>query len=122
MLDSEFYGFLNQSIRSDERFHEFKPIYTVLSRYLYPYKSSSDHPVVEILSQGLQQFLSISPVIRGAKFACDGFIFKKYFNTETYVIGPRGGGAHAPDEYVFAEDVVGLTKVFLKVALEWCGV
>jgi len=119
--DEEFYDFLDQSIRNDERFHGFKPIYTALSRYLYPFKSDPDHPVVKILSRGVQQFLGSPPVVRGAKFACDGFIFKKYFNTETYVMGPRGGNAHAQDEYVLSEDLVSLTKVFLTTTLEWCG-
>jgi acetylornithine deacetylase len=116
-LDEEFFGFLDRYTQG----RVINSEYSRLTRYLYPFKSDPSHPVVRFLSEGVERFVQIPPKVVGAKFACDGFIFKKYFNTETYVVGPRGGNAHAQDEYVEADDLVKLTKVFLYTAIKWCG-
>ena len=37
------------------------------------------------------------------------------------IFGPRGGNAHAQDEFVKVDDLILLTKIFLYVVLKWCG-
>ncbi|HSV30746.1 MAG TPA: M20/M25/M40 family metallo-hydrolase [Atribacteraceae bacterium] len=121
LLDRELTDFLNRQVQNDGFFAEQKPLVTPLSRYLYPYQSDVNHPLVSMLAKSARRFTGIENRVSGAHFACDGFIFHKYFNTPVYILGPRGGNAHACDEFVLADDVVNLTKVFMAVALEWCG-
>ena len=120
-LDREFTDFLRNHLESSSSSPVFTPRFSHLTRYLYPFRSDPAHPVVDFMCQGVKTFVSLPGVLEGARFACDGFIFKKYFDTETYVLGPRGGNAHTVNEYVEADDVVSLTKVFLWTALNWCG-
>ncbi len=115
-LDEELFNFLDKNTPD-----RVNPEYTRLTRYLYPFKSDPAHPVVDLLSKNVGTFTNQSPNVTGAKFACDGFIFKNFFDTETYVFGPRGGNAHAPDEYVETDDLVNLTKIFLDTAINWCN-
>ena len=35
--------------------------------------------------------------------------------------GPRGGNAHAPDEWVLIEDLYSLSEAFVRLAIDWCG-
>jgi acetylornithine deacetylase len=36
----------------------------------------------------------------GAPFACDGFMFNLHSTTPALILGPSGGNAHAPDEFL----------------------
>lgn len=117
-LDNELAEFLESYRREGEE----KPEITAVTRYLYPYISDRNHPVVHLLSGGVKTFTDIdNPVVTGAKFACDGFIFKNYFDTETYIFGPRGGNAHAQDEFVYIDDLIQLTKIYIHTAVSWCS-
>ena len=119
-LDSEFNNFINKVARENSELFPQPPKIEGLTRYLWPYETDPNHPVVSIMKDGLKSFRKEKAVVEGAKFACDGFIFNKYFSIPTIVFGPRGGNAHAQDEYVLVEDLLLLTKVFLYVALKWC--
>ena len=61
-------------------------------------------------------------VVRGAPFACDVFVFNQIANIPCVILGPRGGNAHSYDEWVMTEDLVELTRLFARTAMEWCGV
>ena len=81
----------------------------------------SAHESVRLLVEASKRFGINSPVVAGAKFGCDAFMFTKYFVTPAIIFGPRGGGAHAQDEFVIAEDLILLTKIYLGFILDWCG-
>ena len=55
-----------------------------------------------------------------APFACDAFIFA-VDGTPVVICGPRGGNAHAPDEWVLIEDLYSLSEAFVRLAIDWCG-
>ena len=57
----------------------------------------------------------------GAKFACDTYVFNLHSPTPALTLGPRGGNAHAADEFVLVEDVIDLTRVYARAILDWCG-
>jgi acetylornithine deacetylase len=40
--------------------------------------------------------------------------------TETVVIGPRGAGAHAAEEWVDIESVAQLAEILVRAALDYC--
>ncbi|MBX3567102.1 MAG: M20/M25/M40 family metallo-hydrolase [Rhizobiaceae bacterium] len=89
------------------------------SRYLFGADTPVDHPgVVEVLGACrdlLQQ--DIEPT--GANFGGDGYLFNRYFDTPTVHLGPSGGNAHGPDEWVSVESLVSLTEVLLLTASRW---
>ena len=58
---------------------------------------------------------------RGAPFACDAYIFNLYSPTPALILGPGGGGAHAPDEHVEVGDLIDLAKVCARLLRRWCG-
>ena len=37
------------------------------------------------------------------------------------ICGPRGGNAHAPDEWVLIDDLYSLSEAFVRLAIDWCG-
>ncbi len=55
-----------------------------------------------------------------APFACDAFMFA-YGGTPVVVCGPRGGNAHASDEFVLVEDLHALAEALVRLAIDWCG-
>src|SRR6478736_1208988 len=55
-----------------------------------------------------------------APFACDAFIFA-VDATPVVICGPRGGNAHAPDEWVLIDDLYSLSEAFVRLAIDWCG-
>ncbi|MCL5073149.1 MAG: M20/M25/M40 family metallo-hydrolase [Actinobacteria bacterium] len=50
--------------------------------------------------------------ISGANFAGDLFMFNNYSSTPGIFFGPGGGNVHAADEFVYADDIVNLSKIF----------
>jgi acetylornithine deacetylase len=58
----------------------------------------------------------------GAPFACDSFVFNLHSLTPALIWGPKGGNAHAPDEYVEVESFMDLVKMYALTMVEWCGV
>jgi acetylornithine deacetylase len=57
----------------------------------------------------------------GAPFACDGFMFNLHSPTPALVLGPSGGNAHAPDEFLDLESYLQLIRWYAEIAVEWCG-
>ena len=42
--------------------------------------------------------------------------------TPALIWGPKGGNAHAPDEYIEVEPFMDLVKMYALTTIEWCGV
>lgn len=120
-LDNEFSSFILNVAKNDKKVLANIPKITGITRYLWPFETNPDHPSIPLIKESFEGFSGQSPKVEGAKFACDGFIFHKYFNTPTIIFGPRGGNAHAQDEFVKVDDLILLTKIFLYVVLKWCG-
>ena len=121
MLDAEFNNFIEGVVGKHKDTFVRKPLVQGVSRYLWPYEIDPQHAGVRSLVEAAKGIGMNNPVVTGAKFACDGFIFTKYFDTPAIVFGPRGGNAHAQDEFVIAEDLILLAKTYLYYALKWCN-
>lgn len=93
-----------------------------MTRFLPGSEIPPDHPIVQALSREYKRVRGRAPEVRGAPFACDVYIFNLYSPTPCALLGPRGGNAHAPDEWVDIQDLVDLTKIFAHTAIEWCGI
>lgn len=92
-----------------------------MTRYLPGSEIAADHPIVEAVSREYARVVGHKPEVRGAPFACDVYVFNLHSPTPCVLLGPRGGNAHAPDEWVQIQDLVDLTKIFAQSAVEWCG-
>jgi acetylornithine deacetylase len=62
-----------------------------------------------------------APRVAGAPFACDAFMFNHSSPTPALLYGPRGGDAHATDEYVELDDFLRLVETFALFAARWAG-
>jgi acetylornithine deacetylase len=120
MLDKEFRSFILDIVEKNKEVFSHMPEITARSRYLWPFEMDRNHHGIRYLVELSKNFGWKTPVVAGAKFACDGFIFTKYYNTPAIIFGPRGGNAHAQDEFVIAEDLILLTKIYLGFIFKWC--
>lgn len=121
MLDKEINDFIAGVVKEHKDVFADNPCVQGVSRYLWPHELDPGHPAVSQLVEASKAGRMEDIVVTGAKFACDGFIFNNYFNTPTIVFGPRGGNAHAQDEFVLVDDLVLLTKIYLYFVLKWCN-
>jgi acetylornithine deacetylase len=65
--------------------------------------------------------LGKAPMVTAASYPCDAFLIHREFGIPTLLFGPRGGGAHNPNEYVEVESVIQTAEVLLTAALQWCS-
>ena len=89
------------------------------TRFLAGSGMPDDHPALAVLTANLAAVTGQPPAYGPAPFACDGFIFNLHSPTPVVVLGPRGGNAHAPDEWVDVEDLVALTKTYALTIADW---
>jgi acetylornithine deacetylase len=118
---SSFVGGVNRRLKGHRAFNDgLLPDYRPTIRYLPG--SRAELPV------GFADALSAAFGVCGLEFrtggvplAADTYVFNLYAGTPAVTLGPRGGNAHAADEYVELDDVVELMKVFALTALAWCA-
>jgi acetylornithine deacetylase len=90
-----------------------------LSRFLPGSGIPADSPILGVLAETMKMATGQPPVLANAPFACDVFVFNLLSPTPCALLGPRGGNAHACDEWVEIEDLVTLTKVFALTIAKW---
>ena len=61
------------------------------------------------------------PVTTAAPYPCDAGLIHRDFGIPTLLFGPRGAGAHNPDEYVDFDSVIQTAEVLLTATLAWTG-
>lgn len=115
-------GFLEQVARETPSVAQCEMEVVPITRFLPGSEIPRDHPFVQTVGTVFAQAMGTSPIVRGAPFACDVFVFNQIANIPCVILGPRGGNAHSYDEWVMMEDLVALTKIFARTACEWCGV
>lgn len=121
MHRASFIGGVNDLLRLTDTFEDgVMPEYRQMFRYL--------PGSVTTLPPGLEQMLADAYSGIGASFVCGGvplasdtFVFNLYSRIPALTIGPRGGNAHAADEYVRVSDVLNLVRIFSRVAMRWCA-
>lgn len=80
-----------------------------------------DHDGLSVLRDAFSGLANRSFELRGAPFACDAYVFNLHSPTPALILGPGGGGAHAPDEYVLVDDLLDLTRICARFIARWCG-
>jgi acetylornithine deacetylase len=90
------------------------------TRFLPGSSMPPDSPILDVLEENLASAAG-KPTSRGlAPFGCDAFMFNLHSTTPCALLGPSGGNAHAPDEWVEIEDLVTLTETFAMTIADWC--
>ena len=116
------FGYLEQVARENPSIARCEMKIEPVTRFLPGSEIPRDHPIVQTVSNAFMQTWNKAPIVRGAPFACDVFVFNQIANVPCVILGPRGGNAHSYDEWVMMQDLVDLTEIFARTAVEWCGV
>jgi acetylornithine deacetylase len=88
-------------------------------RFLPGSSMPADHPALDVLREAYEGVADFE--VRGAPFACDAYVFNLHSPTPALILGPGGGGAHAPDEHVLVDDLLALTRICARFVVRWCG-
>ena len=96
---------------------QWKP---VVNPPLLGHELKADHPWTQCMIKSASGCLGRKPVVTAAPYPCDAFLLDRE-GIPTLLFGPRGAGAHNPDEYVEIDSVIKTSEVLLTAALEWCG-
>jgi len=80
----------------------------------------ASHPWLKCMAASAKSLLGKEPIVTAAPYPCDAFLVQRE-GIPTLLFGPRGAGAHNPDEYVEIDSVIQTAEVLLTAALAWCG-
>lgn len=97
------------------------PEFAKVIRFLPGCELPPDSPIVAAAIRQTSHVLGTAPVVRGAPFACDAFMFNLHSPTPALVLGPQGANAHAADEYVDLESLYRLTEIYARIIVDWCA-
>jgi acetylornithine deacetylase len=83
-----------------------------------PFEVAEDEPIVVAVERALRARLGRAPGRAGAPYWMDAALMAAA-GIPTVVLGPKGGGIHAADEWVDVASVEALADVLTDVAREW---
>ena len=84
-----------------------------------PFEVRPDSSIVSIVQQSAVSVLGRPVPLRGEKPWMDA-AFLSAAGVDTVVIGPRGAGAHGPDEWVDFSSVVQLADILVRSTIAYC--
>ena len=120
-VESEFFNFLEGRKHADPRLRDVEIRHEFSQRWMPGTQISRDHPLVRTVEEAATAILGKAPVVGGAPFPCDLFVFHEYGFGSGVVFGPEGGNAHGPDEFVRVPGLVQLAKILVWSVAAWCG-
>jgi acetylornithine deacetylase len=120
-LRRDFVTFVEDRTRGDEILSELRPNIEKLIRFLPGTGIPEDHEIIDVTACVARQVYEGGLPVEGAPFACDSFVFNLHSSTPALIWGPKGGNAHAPDEFVEVEPFMDLVKMYALTMVEWCG-
>ncbi|MGO8718168.1 MAG: M20/M25/M40 family metallo-hydrolase [Acidobacteriaceae bacterium] len=93
----------------------------LLGQPLLGHELATDHLWTRCMIASADAVFGKAPVVAAAPYPCDAYLMQREFDIPTLLFGPRGGGAHNPNEYVEFDSVMQTAEVILTAALEWCN-
>jgi acetylornithine deacetylase len=112
---------LNEFEKGDPFFRSHQILWQpVVDPPLLGHELAADHPWLQCMVDSARACLGKTPVVTAAPYPCDAFLIHRT-GIPTLLFGPRGAGAHNPDEYVEIDSVMQTSEVLLTAALEWCN-
>ena len=85
-----------------------------------PFEVATDARIVQVVDRAAEQVLGHKAQHFGDTPWMDAALLRAA-GTETVVIGPRGAGAHAAEEWVDIESVAQLAEILARAAVDYCG-
>jgi acetylornithine deacetylase len=120
-LDKEFIGYILDRIDKNPLFKNSRPLFEKKIRFLEGSHIPLEHPLLKSVAKAHESLPARSFTVQGAPFQCDVYLLNRYYRIPTIILGPGGGNAHAPDEFVLTQDLIDLTKIFARVIVDWCS-
>ncbi|NQX64243.1 M20/M25/M40 family metallo-hydrolase [Paenibacillus qinlingensis] len=99
-----------------------EPEFTKMIRFLPGCEVDAGFPLIDMLAYHMEEVTGTAAIKAGAPFACDAFMFNLHSTTPAIVMGPSGGNAHAPDEYIDIPQFFQLIEIYVLTILNWCGI
>ncbi|MGQ9627485.1 MAG: M20/M25/M40 family metallo-hydrolase [Anaerolineae bacterium] len=121
-VEQQFLSWLDELVKESPHLFPLPPRVEFFSRWMPGTQIDPEHELVRILSRHVENVLGRPPEVKGAPWPCDMFALHQDFQTPAVAFGPKGGNAHAADEYVKLDEVLLCAKAISSFALEWCGV
>jgi acetylornithine deacetylase len=121
-LRQDFVAFCEERVDRDEILSKVRPGIEKLIRFLPGTGIPEGHEIIDVAARAAKLVYKDGLPVEGAPFACDSFMFNLYSNTPALIWGPKGGNAHAPDEYIEVEAFMDLVKLYALTMIEWCRV
>ena len=116
----EIKTFVNSHLDGIEGFDGEYPEYKLELRFLPGSETSTEHPIFDHLADAYQS-ANRDYQVQGAPFASDGYVFNLHSPTPVITVGVGGDNAHAPNEYIYVQDLIDLTRIFARTMTSWCG-
>jgi acetylornithine deacetylase len=84
-----------------------------------PFEVAADARIVQVVDRAAEEVLGRKAAHFGDTPWMDAALLRAA-GTETVVIGPKGAGAHAAEEWVDIESVAQLTEILVRAAVDYC--
>jgi len=121
-VKGELFAWLDEMLADKPNDFAGLPSPTFPYRFMPASEIPADSPVIQVLNSCVRQVTGSSAEVRPLPAPSDLFTVQRDFGLQGIHYGPRGGGAHAADEYVELEDLLTVTKAITLLALDWCEV
>jgi acetylornithine deacetylase len=108
------------ALADDPLYEAAPPTFTPTIRYMEGSELAGDHPFLAHLAKAFHA-TGARYAPGGAPFAADTYVFNRYSGTPALTLGPRGGNAHGPDEFVAIQDLFALVRIYARALATWCG-
>jgi acetylornithine deacetylase len=119
-VKEELFAWLDEMVADKLNDFAGRPSLTFPYRFLPASEIPIDSPIIQALNRCVQRVTGSAAEVRPLPAPSDLFTVQRDFNLQGIHFGPRGGGAHAADEYVELEDLITVIKAITLLALDWC--
>jgi acetylornithine deacetylase len=121
-VKEELFAWLDEMVADKPNDFAGRPSLTFPYRFMPASEIPSDSAVIQVLNRCVLQVTGSLADVCPLPAPSDLFTVQRDFGLQGIHYGPRGGGAHAADEYVELEDLLTVTKAITLLALDWCEV
>lgn len=97
-----------------------RPEFERMIRFLPGSSVAPDFPLLPLLTEEIESVTGQKAEVTGAPFACDAFVFNENSDSPALILGPSGGNAHAPGEFVDLDSMAALIEIYAGAILRWC--
>jgi len=118
-IEEQFIGAVDRYCRENPGLDRNRIETEFVLRWLPGTQIPADHRLVKTVAAAAEAINNRPPIVEGAPFPCDLFIFNKEFDIPGIILGPGGGNAHAPDEFVQIDDLVRLSQIYAVAVIDW---